>query len=238
MVGQTGSIANIRYLAEEKANLIDNCPKCGGIDFKCSCYAKYSIEVRKVRSNIPLKYRKASLSSIRSAQAAKPKEKIQTYVKNIKKNRRAGVGLYLWGVEGTAKTYLGTAVLIEALKLGYSAYFTTLTDCVDNIIRSRESFAFMLQNTTFLMIDDIGYAYKPIKDEITYVDSVIDKVLRKRCNDLLPNILTSHKNLTELALANQSGARMSAIVKEHMRRIQFSGKSFRDNIGSSLDNKG
>ena len=230
MTDKFGSANDIDYLTAEKRKLIDNCPQCHGLDFQCNCYREYDIETRKVRANIPMKYRKASLSVITSNQSEKPKEQLESYIKLMAKNRKAGTGLYLWGGEGTAKTYLGCAVLIEALRHGYSAYFTTLTDCVDNIIRARDAFAYMLQNTTYLMIDDMGYAYRPVRDEVAYVDSVLDKVVRTRCNNLMPNILTSHKNLTELSLANPSGARLASIVKEHMRRIQFTGPNFRDTM--------
>ncbi len=225
-----GSNTDVDYLTAEKRQIIDACPKCHGLDFDCPCYHEYDVEVRKVRACIPMKYRKAALSVITSPQSEKPKEQLASYIKSMTKYRKHGTGLYLWGAEGTAKTYLGCAVLIEALRHGYSAYFTTLTDCVDNIIRSRDAFAYMLQNTTYLMIDDMGYAYRPIRDEVAYVDSVLDKVVRARCNNLMPIILTSHKNITELALANPSGARIASIIKEHMKRVQFTGPNFRDTI--------
>ena len=225
-----GSNTDVDYLTAEKRQIIDACPKCHGLDFGCTCYHEYDVEVRKVRACIPMKYRKASLDVITSPQSEKPKEQLAAYIKSMHKNRKAGTGLYLWGGEGTAKTYLGCAVLIEALRLGYSAYFTTLTDCVDNIIRARDQFAYMLQNTTYLLIDDMGYAYRPIRDEIAYVDSVLDKVVRARCNNLMPIILTSHNNLTQMALVNPSGARISSMIKEHTKRVQFTGPNFRDTM--------
>jgi DNA replication protein DnaC len=85
------------------------------------------------------------------------------------------------------------------------------------------------------MVDDIGYAYRPVKDEVAYVDSVLDKIIRQRCNNLMPNIVTSHKSISELAVANPSGARIASIMKEHTRRIQFSGPNFRDKIGADID---
>lgn len=230
----TGNVDDVEYLAAEKQQIIDKCPKCRGLDMTCNCYADYDVEVRKVRACIPLKYRKANLSAITSEHSNKPKEAIESYIKSLKKYRQRGTGLYLWGEEGTAKTYLGCAVLIEALRKGYSAHFTTLTDCVDNLIRHRDAFAYVLQSSTFLMIDDMGYAYRPVRDEVSYVDSVLDKVIRARCNNLLPNILTCHKNITQLALTNPSGARIASIIKEHMKRVQFVGPNFRDKIGEDL----
>jgi DNA replication protein DnaC len=230
MTQQSGNTNDIDYLTNEKTKIIDACPKCHGLDLSCTCYHEYDVEVRKIRANIPMKYRKANLAAITSPQAEKPKAQLQSYITSMKKKRKAGTGLYLWGNEGTAKTYLGCAVLIEALKIGYSAYFTTLNDCMDNIIHHREAFAYVLQNATYLMIDDMGYAYRPIRDEIAYVDSVLDKVVRTRCNELQPNILTSHKNIAQMALANPSGARIASIIKEHMLRVQFTGENFRDSI--------
>ena len=234
MVDRPGNVNDVDYLTAEKRRIIDACPKCHGLDFNCTCYQEYDVEVRKVRAGIPLKFRKASLAVITSAQSKGPKEQLQSYINSMSKYRRKGVGLYLWGDEGTAKTYLGCAVLIEALRQGYSAYFTTLTDCVDKIINHREAFAYVLENSTYLMIDDMGFAYRPVRDQVAYVDAVLDKVVRERCNNLMPNILTSHKNLTELSLANPSGARIASIIKEHMKRIQFTGPNFRDSIGSKL----
>ena len=234
MTENSGNVNDVDYLTEEKRRIIDSCPACHGLSLSCACYQEYDVEVRKVRSNIPLKYRKASLVAITSAQAEKPKAHLQSYINNMKAKRRSGTGLYLWGDEGTAKTYLGCAVLIEALRHGYSAYFTTLPDCVDSIIRTRDQFAYMLQNTTYLMIDDVSFAYRPVRDEVAYVDSVLDKVVRTRCNNLMPNILTSHKNIKELALANPAGARIESIITEHMTRVQFVGQNFRDIIGKRL----
>jgi DNA replication protein DnaC len=225
---------NVDYLAAEKHLLIDNCARCGGLDLQCHCYKKYDLEVRKVRACIPLKYRKADMSALKSKDIAAAKDSILAYTSKIRDNKKKGRGLYLWGSSGTAKTYSGCAVMISALSAGYSAYFTTMNDCIDNIVRSRRSsaaFITALQTVTFLMIDDIGYAYRPAKDEVAYVDSLLDRIIRQRCNDLLPVIATSHKSLNDLSELNSSGSRIASIAKEHMRRIQFTGPDYRDKMG-------
>lgn len=228
---------NVDYLADEKRIIVDACAKCHGLDLTCDCYKMYDLEVRKVRSNIPVKYRKAKLSDLNSKDIAKPKEYLSAYIAKLRDNRKKGVGLYLWGSSGTAKTYSGCAVLINALAHGYSAYFTTLDNCIDSLVRNRDraqQFASILQSVSYLMLDDIGYAYRPAKDEIAYVDSVLDRIVRQRSSDLLPMIVTSHKSLVDLEEANSSGSRIASIVKEHMRRIQFSGPDFRNKINGGV----
>lgn len=229
------NLANVDYLTYEKHTLIDSCSKCKGLDFNCECYRKYDIEVRKVRANIPVKYRKANLSELRAKEAAAPKEILNGYIDKLSVHRKNGKGLYLWGSAGTAKTYSGCAVLIKALEQGYSAYFATLDAVIDGILRNRStagSFVSLLQSVSFLMIDDVGYAYRPAKDEIAFVDSLLDRIIRQRGNDLLPIILTSHKSLNDLEETNASGYRIASIVKEHMRRVQFSGPDYRARMGS------
>lgn len=228
------SLDNVDYLTYEKSILIDKCPKCHGLDFTCECYRLYDIEVRKVRANIPLKYRKASLADLRAKEATAPKELLNAYISKMSANRKNGRGLYLWGSSGTAKTYSGCAVLIKALEAGYSAYFTTLDSVIDGILRNKntsQAFVNLLQTVSFLMIDDVGYVYRPAKDEVAYVDSLLDRIIRQRCNDLRPLLLTSHKSLNDLEETNSSGYRIASIVKEHMRRVQFTGPDYRAKMG-------
>lgn len=229
----TFRLDDIAYLAKEKARLIDTCPKCHGLSFTCSCYHEYDVEVRKVRANIPMKYRKADLNQLKAKEAAKPVETLKSYIAKLKENREKGNGLYLWGSKGTAKTYSGCAVIIQALGKGYSAYYTTLDSCIDNLIRNKANsanFATLLQTVSFLLIDDIGYTYRPAKDEVAYVDYLLDRIMRQRCNELLPTIATSHLSITDLEETNSSGSRISSIIKEHMRRVQFSGPDFRSRL--------
>jgi DNA replication protein DnaC len=226
----TFRLDDISYLTQEKARLVDACTKCHGLDFKCECYHAYDVEVRKVRANIPLKYRKADLSVLKAKEAVKPVETLKAYIAKMRDNRNKGVGLYLWGSKGTAKTYSGCAVIIQALGKGYSAYYTTLDNCIDNLLRNKSNsanFANLLQTVSFLLIDDIGYTYRPAKDEVAYVDYLLDRIMRQRCNELLPTIATSRLSITDLEETNSSGSRISSIIKEHMRRVQFSGPDFR-----------
>jgi len=226
---------NVEYLAQEKSALIDSCTKCAGIDLACECYQRYDLEVRKVRANIPLKYRKASMAVLRSKDVAKPKEIIKMYTDKITAYRKKGTGLYLWGPPGTAKTYSGCCVLLTALEAGYSAYFTTLDNCIDRILGDKSgssSFVTILQSVTFLLLDDIGYAYRPVRDQVAFVDSLIDRIMRQRCNDLLPTLVTSHKSIGDVEEANCSGSRIASIVKEHMKRVQFSGPDYRNTISA------
>ena len=226
---------NVEYLTQEKSSLIDSCAKCKGLDLLCDCYRLYDLEVRKVRANIPLKYRKANMSALRSKEVAKPKETIRMYTDKISTYRKRGTGMYLWGPPGTAKTYSGCCVLIAALESGYSAYFTTLDNCIDRILGDRSTsagFVTLLQTVSFLLLDDIGYAYRPVKDQIAFVDSLLDRIMRQRCNDLLPTIVTSHKSVGDVEEANCSGSRIASIVKEHMKRVQFSGPDYRGTIGA------
>lgn len=215
---------NIDYLKRKKHELIDKCPKCSGTNLKCSCYAKYDIEVRKVRSNIPLAYRDASLSYLRRRLRVDTSRALKDYIQHISNYKKIGKGLYLYGPSESAKTYCGCAILNKAIATGFSAFFISLTDCVDEIMKNSNSFFIeILKSVSFLLIDDIGYSYRPSKnaEAIAYIDSILDKIIRFRKNNLLPLILTSHKTVEEMAESNISGIRVASFINSNMITMRF-----------------
>jgi len=234
-------LCDIRYLAKEKIDIIDKCQFCHGVDFECSCYRDYNLEVLKVKANIPMKYRKATLYHIKSPDCKKQVINIGNYIKKINEFRKKGVGLYLWGIEGTAKTYLACVVLVCALKNNYSAYFTTMDDIMDIAVKPKfgkfdeyNSFQDTVYKSEFLCIDDIGFSYKPARDEIPYVDSLFFKLIRHRTSNMLPILFTSQKSIIDLAGSSHLGDRTISVLKGHVKKIQFTGKSFRDGLEKSI----
>ena len=131
--------------------------------------------------------------------------------------------------------------VIHALKNKYSSYFTTMDDIMDITTKSRfgkfdeyDSFQDTVYSSEFLCIDDIGFSYKPARDEISYIDSLFFRLIRHRASNLLPILLTSQKSIIDLAGSSHSGDRTVSVLKGHVKKIQFTGKSYRDGLEKSI----
>jgi len=148
-----------------RKSLIDNCAVCKGSGVPCECRDKYEFEVRKILAHIPHRYRFADLTTIESKESLTAKNAVQQYLEKIDEHKKNGTGLFLWSEEkGTAKTYMGSCVLINALRHGYTCYFTSLDECVALITSGwfdadkRAEFEQKILESDFLLVDDVGDA--------------------------------------------------------------------------------
>ncbi len=219
------------YLKEFKKKTISKCKKCKGEDYDCDCYKKFRLEIKKVKANIPPKYLGITLDEIDHPDVAKAKKAVIDYIENTDKYYKQGVGLYLYGTSGLGKTLLASIALTEALKKGYTGYFTDLTQCITMLLEGwyekdkKFNFIDKITESDFLVIDDIGREYSPASklNETTF-----DMVFRERANRMLPIIITSTKYQEELAV--EYGSRILSLFHEHLLPVEFKGADFRKGI--------
>jgi DNA replication protein DnaC len=226
-----------------KEQIVLSCPKCKGYGTPCSCQEEFKLEVKKVFAHIPLKYRDFTLDMINEPQVLPAKKLVETYINNINDEKLRGGGLYLWGHnKGTAKTAFSCITLIEALKKGYTAYFTDLDECVSAIMdgwfdaSKRGDFEKYVIESDFLVIDDIGGMEIKTKGNKEVIATALTSLFKKRANALRPTILTSNLDLNDID--DVFGERLFSIMHEHLTIVECAGMDFRKStIGPNRNKK-
>ena len=222
----------LRALAEG----INKCKKCHGTDLSCTCRRKYNHELAKIKAHIPAKYRNYTLSDIKDPASQKIVQKIERYIVKLDVNKQRGSGLYLHGNPGTAKSTLGSVILMNALTRRYTGYFTTAKEFLELSVTKRDdpearTIVKYLTDVDFLLIDDLGREYR---DQKGFVESQLDELIRYRTDNLLPTIITTNKPKEVLAADN---FRLMSILQEHFVVIPFVTKDYRPQIGAQLQNE-
>jgi len=216
--------ADRKILEEMKISMVDNCPLCRGRNINCTCYRDFRYEQSKVVSNIPVHYRFLTYKDLTVKKLKPIILQIQNYIFNIEDNRKKGLGLYLWGTSGTAKTTLGCIVLMEALKRGMTCNFITLDyymELVSGKLDNSQERLDIAATVDFLLIDDLG---REFHDSKRYVDSHLDELVRGRGCDNLPTIITTNLSEDELAAKD---FRLRSTFYEHFLPIEFKFDDFR-----------
>lgn len=227
-----------QYLIEKRTQIVGNCP-CKGSDIDCECWKRYRIEIAKVTSKIPSKYRDYTFEMIKHPDIQNEKKRVMDYVENLEGNYKAGTGLLLWGMSGTAKTALGNITLLHCLEKGYMSYYTDLSKCVTYLARGwydeevEANFIDKILDVDFLMIDNIGTEFRASSG---LTESTLDSLFRERADKMLPVIITSNYNVD--SLGNIYGKQMISLFREHLLEIEFRGADYRDVIGKGKEQHG
>jgi len=214
---------------------INKCPKCHGTNLACTCYQAYYHALAVIKANIPAKYRDFTLSDIDQPESQKSVKKVTQYMDRLQNNRKKGIGLYLYGNPGTAKTVLGCIVMMNSLRRKYTCYFTNADHYLELSVTKKDEpeareIVKYLSNVDFLMIDDLGREYR---DKGGFVEAHLDELIRYRADNLLPTLITTNKPQTELA---QNNYRLLSLFHEHFLTIPFTTKDYRPRIGAKLKN--
>lgn len=197
-----------------------------------TCYKEYQLEFKKVKANIPLKFRNATLTDLTSPQAKEAKAFVQEYTDNLISNKKLGIAPLLVGTNGTGKTLAGCAILIKAVETGYSAYFTKVKDCVDKLTTSwydddtKRDFNEQILSVDFLLLDDVGDEFRSLSSNL--IESTLNTILRTRADNLRPTIITTNKAVKDMKTVYDS--RIYSILKEHALIIPFDGIDYRDKV--------
>ena len=202
---------------------IVNCPKCSGSDYNCDCVKKYKFFHNMVLSAIPSKYRYADINNIQVATLKDSLKEIKKYVKNLKENKEAGLGLYLYGTTGTGKSYIACYVLEQALQQGYSAFFCTVEQYKRALFDKDSDYIYNVNESDFTLIDDYGREFSDTKG---FIDSQVDEMLRYRYDRNKSTIITS--NILSKDIEN---LRIKSILYDAYIKLPFESVDYRKSLG-------
>lgn len=218
------------YLQKMKDKIVTKCPKCKGQDLTCECYQLYRLEIRKSKANIPIKYRRFTFEDVSYPVNKKAIDQIKEYTKNLDEKYSNGQGLYIYGVPGLGKSLMMSLILIEALRKGYSAYYTDLASCINLLAEgwydeeAKQEFIDKVANTDFLGIDDVGKEYK--KGDL--IPASFDNLFRGRSNNLRPTLITSNGELSRIG--ESYGPRLLSLFYEHLTPVACIGQDYRRTV--------
>lgn len=221
------------YLLELKKKIVNNCSTCRGQDFRCSCIDAFRLEFRKVKANIAPKYRALTLDSITHPQTTEVRARVKEYIDNMEAHLENGVGVFLYGSTGLAKTGIASIILMEAIKRRHTGYFTTLDQCVNLYAggwkdeKIKEQYQELILDTDVLVLDEVG---NEPRTNINLVGSCFNDVVRRRANNLQTTVITS--NLFFKKLKDVYGEEVYSILHECTIPFEFNGIDFRQGMQS------
>ena len=191
-----------------------------------------------IRANIPEEFWYIDFRSFKGD--PKAKELVQNYCTKIHEARKQGFGFLLSGSNGIGKTTLLILTLQEALRNGYTAFYTTLPDIFRLIYRSYQYPSLLpeldriVEDTEFLAIGELGKDYHRHGSE-AYAVSEFDSIFRHRRGRNLPTLMET--NMIEVELEDTYGESLISLFRSRLKVIQMKGKDYRVEVQSEETEK-
>jgi len=190
------------FKAQAQDAYILRCKVCGGDDPACSCNVKFRIAVAAYEAGIPRLFWNKTSKNVRRNKSIF-NGVVAPYVERLKKARLHGYGLLFVGDNGTGKTMFATYVLMEAIRKGYTAYYTTMPQ-LDWDIKAgfkehkAEDRLNWLLSSDFVAIDEMGKERHGKNPNDTYLNTQVERILKQRCDDDMPLLLATNMNTNDL----------------------------------------
>ena len=183
------------------------------------------------RMNIGRRYWKAEMSDLPECNA---KSLFRKYMLSLDEQVAQGWGLFIYGPNGVGKTHASTAMLKEISKKGYSTYCILADELkVAFIDGSRfdadNSIVERVRSVDVLLLEDLGKEYSG--NGSGFAELCFENLLRKRCRDMLPTIITT--NLSRQAFFERYKQSAASLAQECMIAVEMGGQDQRATIGKN-----
>ena len=204
----------------------NGCPTCE--NHTCGdCKIQLQLYKHYLRAGIGLNYQRLDWGDFNGDH--KGLELAQIYLSQHKDFVKGGMGLMYHGTWGTGKTLLTSLIAKELVKLGYTVYFATFTQMVDEFTRGwgsneeKARFESKVVKSDVFFLDDIG---KEFRTKNNLSEATFDHVLRQRALDNRPTFITTHMTIEEL---NEGyGSAIFSLLKERMIVHNMDGVDYRE----------
>jgi DNA replication protein DnaC len=159
------------------------------------------------------------------------KKQVEEYITNIQHNYDNGIGGFLYGTNGTGKTYLLNMVfkyLVDNRVKG--ARIMSFPTIVGNYTKNwrQEGDWKKIINAPFLGIEEIGKEFSASGVSKELVQAALDALLRYRVQRMRPTWITT--NLDPSEILENYGKSLSSLFKECMVLIPVNGDDYRDKL--------
>jgi DNA replication protein DnaC len=213
----------IKRKIKDNHGCLGDCPRC----------FKHHVLIDKMEeSNIPVGYWMLTMKNFYGSDILKGI--IEDYIKQIDGKYENCESICLSGNQGTGKTMSSILILKQAIKNGYSAYYTTAIDMFNEIISGNNYFLkSKLKTTDFLIIDELDSRFFPSDAVKELFSSVYESIYRTRCHNLLPTIICTNETENILNVFYGAGIQsIDSLNKQYLKIYPFAGKDFRKNMES------
>lgn len=166
---------------------------------------------------------------------------ISTYLKNAEQNISEGVGFFLWGENGSGKTYISAVMCKTVWGLyGLTSYCVTTDELKESFIdrgvpahfRSEEKMCDRVRVVPFLVIDDLGKEYLA---DSGFFESRFGSLLRFRGKHNLVTSFTT--NMAPAKLKGIYGESTVALLQESCLVQELSGENIRTKIARDIESR-
>lgn len=167
---------------------------------------------------------------------------IKNYFKKLPEFYSEGIGVYLWGSNGTGKSHLMNCSFMNLIKRGYTVRVFSMDELVDKFTSSwtsdeeKDDLNKTLRKVKFLGIDEFGKNVDgdgkpmPLPD---FVKRIIESVIRYRVQMRLPLWITS--NTDPKFVRDVFSEDVASLLREAVIPVCVTGGDYRKTL--SLKNK-
>ena len=160
---------------------------------------------------------------------------LEKYMDELGKWSDKGIGLYLYGPNGTGKSFWLSMIAKRACIQNKSVYFCSLEHFLKMIIDSQEDDDIkddleFIKNCDLLCIDEIEKVYKPSR-ELSFAEIIFDDLFRSRSNNKKAVCCTSNLPQKDLQV---HGKHLISLFAETMVPVHLENTDFRKNIAEAI----
>jgi DNA replication protein DnaC len=191
------------YKAKAYDEIVLGCKLCHGANPDCSCGVAFNVSISAVEASIPQNFFHVHTKYVRMNENAF-NGTVAPYVAKLRKARLKGYSIVFTGDNGVGKTMQTCYILLEAIKKGFTAYYTTLPQLDHDIKlgwrnKAIEERLEWLLTSDFLAIDELGKEkYKAPAGSSDYINTQIERILKSRCDNCMPVILATNLTVNEM----------------------------------------
>ncbi len=164
---------------------------CVGTCIRCA--KAFNLIDKMFDANIPVGYWFLNMKDFEGS--PKLREIYEKYVVNLHDKYAEGNSMCLAGNQGTGKTMSSVCILKEVLKYGFSAYYTTASDILNDMTdyRNAGDVRNRLRTTDFLVIDELDSRFF-VSDSVKELFSgIYESIFRFRAHNLMPTIMCTNE---------------------------------------------
>lgn len=156
------------------------------------------------------------------------------YCKHMENALKEGIGLFLYGSNGTGKTHLSICALKHAIRKGYTGQLVTLQgafsaymDGVYGNMDAREWLNKRIKNVNILVIDDALKEYGKAEAIPVFFDNLIRHRMRRR----LPTIISTNGTIEDFE--NRYGKSLVSLLMAKMIPVHMVWPDYRKEVLAS-----
>lgn len=196
------------------------------------CTRIHSLIDKMYEANIPVGYWFLTMKEFSGA--VKLQELYDDYIEHLQDMYMEGKSLCFAGSQGTGKTMTSICILKDAIKKGYSTYYTTASDVLNNLTNYKNSswLREKLRTVDFLVIDELDSRFF-ISDSVKELFSgIYENIFRFRAHNMLPTIMCTNETEGILKVFHGAGVQsIESLNNQYLTVHPVIGPDFRKKQG-------